>query len=288
MKKKIIVIFIFSLITLFGFSQKSNTDFIKEIKELNQYGKKIISSNDDNEKQQLNEQYKSLLLQVISNKDAFDYNFDSLTTISILKANQLKIYNWVLPKTNGTYEYYAFVTTLVNKEAYKVIELLDKSDKIKQPENKILTPKSWYGALYYKIIHHKKLGNNYYTVLGWDGNNKLTNKKIIDIIQLDTRGNLKLGASIFKMQKRTKKRLIFEYAENAVMSVKYHPKFEKIVYDYLVPTGSNLKGVYEYYGPALNRFDAIKIAKRKWVYEPDTKIELDRSIKDHMWVDPKK
>ena len=38
----------------------------------------------------------------------------------------------------------------------------------------MLTNKSWYGALYYKIIHSKKLGSNYYTLLGWDGNNNLT------------------------------------------------------------------------------------------------------------------
>ncbi|MCO6501372.1 MAG: hypothetical protein J5I47_13485 [Vicingus serpentipes] len=287
MRRKLVAIFIFSLIASVGIAQKTNTDFTKEIKELNQYGKKIISSNNDSEKQALNEQYKSLLFQVISNKAAFEYNFDSLTTISILKQNQLKIYNWALPKTDGTFEYYAYVTTLMNNQTYKITELIDKSGEITLPENKILTANTWYGALYYQLIHDKKLGENYYTLLGWDGNNNLTNKKIIDVIQLDARGNLKLGASIFKMEQKTKKRIIFEYAENAVMSLKYHPKIEKIVYDYLIPTGSNLQGVYEYYGPALNRFDALLISKRKWIYEPDTKIELDRSVKDHMWNDPK-
>lgn len=255
--------------------------------ELNQYGKNIISSANDEEKQALNEQFKSLLFQVISNKGAFDYNFDSLTTISILKANQLKIYNWALPKTDGSFVYYAYASILLDNQTYKIIELIDQSDEIQLPENKVLPPETWYGALYYKIIYDKKIGKNYYTLLGWDGNNKLTNKKIIDVIQMDKNGTIKLGTPIFKMEKSTKKRLIFEYSENAVMTLKYHPKLKKIIYDYLVPTNSNLNGVYEYYGPALNRFDAIKIEKRKWLYEPDIKIELDQSFKDHMWNDPK-
>ena len=90
------------------------------------------------------------------------------------------------------------------------------------------------------------------------------------------------------MTKKTKRRLIFEYSDNAVMSLKYHPKLEKIVYDYLEPNSSELKGVYEYYGPALNRFDALILGKGKWIYEPDTKIELDRTLKDGIWNDPKK
>ena len=49
-----------------------------------------------------------------------------------------------------------------------------------------------------------------------------------------------------------------------------------------------LKGIYEYYGPELNVFDALVAEKGKWIYEADTDIVLDKSIKDYMWIDPKK
>ena len=71
------------------------------------------------------------------------------------------------------------------------------------------------------------------------------------------------------------------------MSLKYHPKEKKIVFDYLIPSNSTLTGIFEYYGPALNRFDAFTMGDRKWVYEQDTKIELDRNVKDHLWNSPK-
>jgi len=156
------------------------------------------------------------------------------------------------------------------------------------PETKVLVPKMWYGALYYKIIYDKKLSKNYYTLLGWDGNNNLTNKKIIDVIDVGNNGTIKLGAPIFKNKGKTKKRVLFEYSENVVMSLKYHPKEKKIVFDFLVPASSSLEGIYEYYGPSLNRFDAYFFNENKWNYQEDVDIEQDRNIKDFMWGNPKK
>ena len=293
MRKKAVFI-ILLLLTFSGFSQEQEVNFTKKINELNRYGKQIISSKDDSVKYALNQKFNSLLLEVMSNPASFNYNFDSLKTISILKARQLKIYNWAIPKTNGNFEYFAYVTIWKGKENYNVIELIDKSDNIKSPENKTLAPKMWYGAWYYKIINHKKIGKNYYTLLGWDGNNNLTNKKIIDVIQVDNKGSIKIGAPIFKMAKKTQRRLIFEYSNNAVMSLKYFPNLEKIVYDYLepirseAPSSTNLEGLYEYYGPSLNSFDALIMEKGKWLYEPNTEILLEKSLKDGIWNDPNK
>ena len=41
------------------------------------------------------------------------------------------------------------------------------------------------------------------------------------------------------------------------MSLKYHPKEKKIVFDFLVPASSKLEGIYEYYGPSLNQIDML-------------------------------
>lgn len=261
-------------------------DFTNDIKKLNELGKEILASENDEDKLKTNALYKTELNTLINKDNSFEYNFDSLKTISILKAHNLKIYNWTVPFTDGTFEYFGYLQ-IKTEEGFLVVELTDKSEEIKSPENKNLTSKSWYGALYYKLIHHKKLGEETYTLLGWDGNNMLTNKKIIDVVTVSGSGMIKFGSPIFKMNNKTQRRVIFEYSENAVMSLKYHPNREQIIFDFLVPSSSKLKNIYEYYGPALNRFDALTIEKSKWVYEEDINIELDRNIKDHMWVDPK-
>jgi hypothetical protein len=285
LKHTFIFILLFSS-TFCVYTQKTEINFEKAISELNGIGIKIISDISDEEKYIANEKFKISLKEVISNPNSFDYSFDSLKTISILKANKLKIYNWALPLTDGTFEYFAFLQLKKSNEEYTILELTDKSDEIKTPESKILTNKSWYGALYYKIIHDKKLGENYYTFLGWDGNNKLTNKKIIDVIHISNNGMVKFGAPIFKTEKKTKKRMIFEYTEDAVMSLKYYPKIGKIVFNQLDPIQSNLVGVYEYYAPNLKYFDALFIKTGKWMIEKNTDIRLERSVKDMLWVDP--
>lgn len=253
---------------------------------MNELGKEIITADNDEDKLKANSQFKTELNELIKTDGSFDYEFDSLKTISILKANNLKIYNWTIPFTDGTFEYFAFLQIKTDK-GFSVVELLDKSEGMKSPENKTLTPKSWYGALYYKLIHHKKLGEDTYTLLGWDGNNMLTNKKLIDVITISGNGMIKFGKPIFKMKNKTQRRIIFEYAENVVMSLKYHKEINQIVFDYLVPSSSKLKGIYEYYGPALNRFDGLEIEEGKWIYQEDVNIELNRNVKDHMWIDPK-
>ena len=278
------------LLTCFNasiFAQKTEINFSKEIAKLNVIGQQIITSEDNKVKSKECLKYKAGLQDLLQNNESFEYNFDSLKTISILKANNLKIYNWALPLTDGSFNYFALLQIRKSKNEFNVVDLTDKSDNIKTPENKILTSKNWYGALYYKIIYDKKLGKNYYTVLGWDGNNKLTNKKIIDVIYISNDRMVKFGAPIFKTKKKTKKRVIFEYSENAVMSLEYHNGVEQIVFDFLVPASSKLKGVYEYYGPSLNRFDAFTIDSGEWVYNEDIDIELDRNMKDFFWKDPK-
>ncbi len=271
----------------FVFAQEAQLNFKNEINTLNSLSQVILSGESDKVRYQSNDSYKETLKKILTNKTSFNYGFDQLEKISILKAKKLKIYNWALPLTDGTYEYFAFLQIHISKDEFKLIELTDQSSSIKSPKKKTLTHKNWYGALYYELIYDKKIGKNNYTLLGWDGNNKLTNKKIIETISISSNGTVKFGTPILKTKKRTEKRIIFEYSENAVMSLKYHKELKKIVFDYLVPSSSKLTGVYEYYGPALNRFDAFNLNKKKWIYEEDTTIELDRNIKDNFWIDPK-
>lgn len=279
------------LIVLFpflGVAQELSGLFSSEIDSLNKYGKEIIESSTDEQKAAANSKFKAVLEEVLTNNASFDADFSEVEKISVLKAHQLKIYNWTLPHTDGTYTYFAFTQFKTTDEKVIVTELIDKSAELEKLETKTFTANTWFGALYYEIIHDKKIGEDYYTVLGWDGNNLMTNKKVIDVIVVDNKGNIKLGAPIFKMEKRTQRRVIFEYSKNASMSLKYHPKQQQIIFDFLVPASSRVKGIYEYYGPALDTFDALTLTKNKWVYEKDVKIQLDKSAKDKNWNDPLK
>lgn len=283
---KFLVIFIFTLVAPTAWSQeKSLTDYEKELNELSI---EIISNANDEAKQISNQKFKTLLKEVLTKKESFDYPFKNIRAISILSSNnKVKIYNWALPYSDQTYEYFAFVQLKLDKDVYKVTELIDKSAEIENPESKSLTDKNWFGALYYEIIYNKKLDEHTYTLLGWDGDYNLTNKKVIDAMTIDANGKIKFASPLFKNGKKSKKRVIFTYSETAVMSLKYHEKESRIVFDYLVPTSSNLEGIFEYYGPSLNRFDAYQLDKKNWQYQTDVDVHLDKNLKDRFYNSPK-
>jgi len=255
--------------------------------ELNELSIDIVSNTNEESKIASSENFKKLLLEALQLKESFDYPFKNIKAISILKSNnKLKIYNWALPLSDQTYQYFAILQIKLKKDQYKLVELIDKSNDIKKPESQTLNDKMWYGALYYEIIYDKKLGDDTYTLLGWDGDYNLTNKKIIDAVTISSSGAVKFGSPIFKTGKKAQKRVIFTYSETAVMSLKYHPKDQRIVFDFLVPTGSNLEGVYEYYGPSLNRFDAYVVVKGHWEFQKDVDVHLDKNLKDRFYKSP--
>lgn len=282
---KTIFSFLFILLTFKGFSQEKT--FVDYETELNQLSIDLISEANDGRKENINTEFQTLLREALAKKGSFEFPFKNIRAISILKSNdKVKIYNWTIPFEDETYKYFAIVQLKLDKEQYKLVELIDKSDEIKKPEFQTLTDKIWFGALYYDIIYDKKLGSDTYTLLGWDGDYNLTNKKIIDVMTINKSGAIKFGSSIFKMEKKSQKRVLFTYSESAVMSLKYQPKENLIVFDYLVPTESSLEGVFEYYGPSLNRFDGFVINKNKWQYQKDVDIQQHKNLKDRFYNSP--
>jgi hypothetical protein len=101
-------------------------------------------------------------------------------------------------------------------------------------------------------------------------------------------GTVRFGSSILKVGKKSQKRVVFHYSESAVMSLKYNPTVKAIVFDFLAPPNSNLNGVFEYYGPSLDRFDSFQIENGKWEFIPNYDAKLNRNLKDDLWNDPKK
>ena len=282
---KSISLLLFVLLGSFLVAQeKSLADYEKE---LNQLRIDLVSEANDETKQKVNLEFQSLLKEALALNGSFDYPFKNIRAISILKSNdKIKIYNWALPFEDETYQYFAFVQIKINKDEYKIVELIDKSADLKKPESQTLTDRTWFGALYYEIIYDKKLGDDTYTLLGWDGDYNLTNKKIIDVMTVSKSGTIKFGSSIFKMEKKVQKRVIFTYSETAVMSLKYDAKQQLIIFDYLVPTESSLTGIYEYYGPSLDSFDAFTIEKNHWLFQKNIDIKLDKNLKDRFYNSP--
>lgn len=273
-----------------AFSQDVN-NFKTAEDSLKKLSKLVLSADTDFEKYNANDKFLVLLESTLLQNKSFEYGFDSLLTVARLVSpdNKFRLFNWVLPKTDGTYEYFGIVQTWSTKEKkYVLYKLKDNSENISKPENEILDYQNWYGALYYNLIYTKYAGKKYYTLLGWDGNNKITSKKIIDVISFNSKGKPVFGSNIFKVNSKFQKRVIFEFSATVSVSVKFekqyllHGKQKKkmIVFDRIAPLDQKLKGMYQYYFPETNIFDALIFKNGKWVYIKDVDARNSKETKE--------
>jgi len=274
----------FSLLTSLCFSQKvdSNfTDFQQAEIELDDLHKIAFFSKNEAARIEANKKMLAVWDAIVVNPKILNYSFDKLKKdISILapKDKKFKLITWNTFKNDGSYNYFGYL--LVNNikrikkgifktektETYEFFKLLDRSNTVKSPESYIGSPDKWIGMLYYSLIDCE----GYYTLLGRDMNDKITQRKFIDVLYFKSTGDPVFGKDVFKFPKKNPKRLMFEYSADISMSLKYNDKRNQIVYDHLAankPDGL-LDGQFQYYGPD-GSYDALELKNDKWIVVED-------------------
>ena len=272
MKKNFWGISILLVIGINSISQEINKNplWIKEQK-VKEYFDKIYVSPTDADKIAYNDSVTVLLEEIIKMQGSFQYPFDSLQRMGKIVSpdKKFRLYNWNLSYLNGTHDYFCFMQKYSKeKKDYIIYSLIDKSEEIKNIESAVLDQNHWFGALYYKIIPVKFKKKEYYMLLGLDLNNFLTTKKIIEPMQFDDNGNIRFGLDVFNVDRKKKKRMVFEYSSNATMSLNTIENDKIILFDHLSPIRSDLKDKYEHYGPDFS-YDALKLKKGVWEYISD-------------------
>jgi hypothetical protein len=233
----------------------------------------------DSLKIRLNKEILNIFDEALTDENSFYYPFENIKQIGVkLSDNGLvKIITWNLKFSNGSYSYFGYIQHKNDaKSECMTYKLVDKSEEPADLLNMEFCDTNWYGALYYKIITNIGSEDTLYTLLGWDGYNYLSTKKIIDILYFDEEGNPRFGKQIFKVAKQESSRLIFEYSEKASMSLVYDEKLNMIVYDYLMPPIAAYKNQYQYYGPD-GSYDALCFSDGKWIHYPNIDIKKLRN-----------
>ena len=278
-----------------GLAQLSDSEraYFSQIEDtLKTLQKRVFYSKKENERFEANKRFLATWNEIISNEKSFLYPFDSLVDISRLTApdKSFRIITWNVFKNDGTQAYFGFIQSnlgttkksgLFKKTTtheYKYFMLSDKSMGVKTPESYVSDNTKWFGMLYYELIPC----DGYYTLLGWDGNDKITTRKFINILTFKEDGTPVFGKDVFKFPGKYAKRVMFEYASEVSMSLKYHPNRHQLVFNHLAPKDPDaaLEGQYQYYGPD-GSFDALTEKKGKWVYEADIDIRKTKDKTDN-------
>ncbi|MBK7034805.1 MAG: hypothetical protein KBF42_02295 [Chitinophagales bacterium] len=196
-------------------------------------------------------QFLKRLVQALKIENSYLYPFDSLKTISIVKPedDNFRIITWQLTMKDQSYRYYG--TIQMNNTTLKMTPLIDMSLFIGNEQDTVLSANSWYGCIYFNIVKQRYKKQDYYLLFGWDGNDKWSNKKIVDVLTFDQFGSPMFGSPMFllKDNPQPKTRIVVEYKEDASPNVNYDDKLEMIVISYLRPENPLSEGIYFTYIP---------------------------------------
>ena len=267
--KKVFSIFIFFLgLSPGGFSQTAVPDFTSRIDTLKKMGQIVLHAKTDSARAQANSIFTVMLMETLTLPGAFDIAFDSVISVSVLQPDDksFRIFTWTQPKIDlSAYSYFGFIQQYDKvKKHLKVFPLEEMPVAMENIASEKLPADKWLGAIYYEILPVKKNGKNYFTLLGWKGNDQRTTKKLIDVLYFNE-GKPMFGYPIFKGAKGYVNRVIIEFAAEAMMSLRYEPSKKMIVFDRIVTStessasSSGPSGVY----------DAFKFEKGRWLLLKD-------------------
>jgi hypothetical protein len=307
MKKSILLIVAIVSLSFTGFGQSdsitsgntidSTTVAIEEepvispaMAEMQRLGKLILSSDPDSIRVNANVSFYYALQEHLNDENNLLSDLSQIKNLSVLipQDSSFRIITWNLPLRNNEILFYGFIQRK-GKFGYKVTSLQDHSRDIVTPKFEELSPEKWFGCLYYDIIQSEARGRTYYTLLGWDGNNNRTTRKIIEALWFDNYDRAHFGAPIFPgFELQPVQRVVFEYSKMASMTVRYDEQYiaslrrkqfilpgdplydtilikkNMIIFNRLMPLDEELVGQYEYYLPLGELMDGLLFENGVW------------------------
>ena len=240
---------------------------------------RVATAPTDNERYLASEQAVQTLANALEEEGAERWRWQLPTVASVLTSPDgiLRIFSWAVVRDNGEFECFGAIQYYNDREEeYQYTLLNDKSEEIMNREESLLTPANWLGAVYQELIQTSHAGKTYYTLLGWNGVDNLTERKIIEPVILRG-GTPQFGAPLFRRE-RNLRRVVLEYRNDAMVSLSYEEQFveeverervkvkgtnryrtvekrkqhkeKMIIFDEVEPQVQGMEGLFQYYIPS--------------------------------------
>ena len=188
-----IILFSMALLVLLPVARGQNKELMTHYQsELNQLYGQVFTAPTDNERYHANESVLQLLSEALAEENSFKWQWDFGNRVSVLTAsdNKFRIFTWPVVNDAGEYECFGFVQALNEKtKEYDITQLNDRSDDIVNRQEEVLGPDRWLGAVYQELIVTTYEGRTFYTLLGWNGVDCLTQRRIIEPICFKSGGS---------------------------------------------------------------------------------------------------
>ena len=290
--KRILGYIILIALCFSGYGQKDKgSEFRIWEDSLIQLRNQVMNEPDETTRLAMNEDFMSLLEEVLQIPNSFKFAWDSVKNFSILTApdNSFKIFTWHIVKKDYSVDNFGFIQVYnEGRKKYVLFPLYDKRTTLDYPKTMVGNHNRWYGAVYYTIIPVKEKDFTYYTLLGWNGNDIFTNQKIIEVLHFNKETVPVFGARIFKNYPERVSRVILEYSKNAVLHLNYehqqyavstgkmNPKTHQleyknvdspmIIFDELIPMEDQMQSISAYMVPESSINQGFIENDGKWVF----------------------
>lgn len=192
------------------------------------------------------------------------FSIDRLNNLSMVASDDhtVRVFTWCAPLDQGLFRYFGIVQKISDTSLLFVL-----SDHFLQEEstgNEDLTKEQWYGAMYLTMITIKSKKETFYTLLGWDGNNALSDIKVIENLYFDETNEPRFGKAVFD-NCLICKRILLQYRQTARCSLRYEKQSASmngkavagnmIIFNRLEPENQYFDGMKSMYIPT-DVFDA--------------------------------
>jgi hypothetical protein len=258
----IYLIFFFLISTGTGKSQIPVTDTSQRLEGLFD---RLIDNYVDTDRVRINDSIRLIIDDYVKSDSVFTFRFTNLRYLGQIVSpdSSMMIITWnlVLEDEPGKYFCY-FIRKQGAGNPNKIYRLSVSYNEKPVETDTIYTESNWYGALYYDLRPFNIDNKQCWILLGIDYSNTDISSKIIEVLSFKPDDSIVFGRKWFESGGKKKYRAVFEYASNAMMSLRFRSD-SSIVFDHLVPFSSSHKDQHQYYGPDYS-FDAYNFENGLW------------------------
>ncbi len=205
---------------------------------------------------------------------AVEYPWSRLSRIGAKTSEdkKIRIFTWHVEDDPDNYRYFGYIQVSLKRgkiELHKLQDNLKPQRGIYRAEQSL---DNWYGKLCYSIVTKKVRRKSYYTVLGLDFNNSMSNIKSVEILSIH-RNKPRFEKEMFSNGRELVDRVVLEYSDQVAISARYEPSLDLITFDHLVPLHPIYKNNFEFYGPD-GSFDGLRFENGIWILSEDIDARL--------------
>jgi hypothetical protein len=226
---------------------------------------RLVDNYNDSDRIRINDSIRIILDGYVKSDTVFTHRFTNLRYLGqiISPDSLIKIITWNLVLENEPGRYFCYFIIKQDPEGKNMIYRLSASyNESPVRTDTTYSEPNWYGALYYDlkpcIIDNRRC----WVLLGIDYGNFFISRKIIEVLNFSTDNSIIFGRKWFASGEELKYREVFEYASNAMMSLRFRSD-SSIIFDHLVPFSDSHKNDRQYYGPDYS-FDEYSFENGIW------------------------